>query len=225
MDDHSPLPTSHGNHPYSAHMPPAGSLEPGQHRPSGLTATGVLCIVGGVVGILSGLLTLLNALLSDVMASAFSMPGPDQAAQQQFYDQLQAVADRYFIATLVTSSATFLIGLGLLAGGVGIFSSPPWGRILIRRVLVAAMVIEIVKAIVYSLSQFDMMPIMESHMQQMADKAGGGAMPMGEMMRVMTWIGISIWLVWAMLKFGLYLAGRHYLKRPHVIAYFAGKAS
>ena len=67
------------------------------------------------------------------------------------------------------------------------------------------------------------MPLMENYMQQIMGQAGAAQAPSatGQMMRAMTWIGIGIWLLWAVVKVGLYIAGRRYLNRPYVVDYFA----
>lgn len=213
--------------PYAANLPGLDGTAPGHSRPGGLTAVGVLCIVGGIVGTLSGAFALLNLFFGAAMANAFVMPGPQQAAQEQLNAQIQLIGNRYYIPNLLVSCGTLVVGVGLLVGGVGVFRTPPRGRTWIRRTLLAAIFLECLKAVVYTLTQLDMVPVMETYMQQIMAKSGGnaGQGAMGSMMRVMTWIGIGMWLLWTVLKLGLYIAGRRYLKRPDVIDYYAVASS
>ncbi len=191
-------------------------------RPSGLTAVGVLCMVGGMVGLFSGLFTLLNVFFGAALGAAFIAPGEAGDAQREMQASIQAVGERYFIGNLITSVGTTILGACLLTGGIGVFRTPAWGRTLIRRALILAILLECMKVAIYVMSQVEMMPIMEEYMQKLMTKPGGAAPPpaVGSMMKVFTFIGLGIWLVWAMLKLGLYVWGRVYLKKPTVLSYF-----
>lgn len=209
--------------PYAANLRPNDVMIVDDRRPSGVTAVGVLCIVGGIVGTLSGLFSLLNLFFAASMSGAFMVPGPQQAAQEQFNAQLLAIGNRYFVPNLLASSGTLLIGSCLLLGGIGVFRAPPWGRTWIRRTLLAAILLECLKAVLYTVTQLEMVPVMEKYMQRLMTAQGANAAPMamGTMMKVMSWVGIGMWLLWTLVKVGLYIAGRRYLRRTSVIDYFS----
>ena len=205
--------------PYAATYNP--TIESDQ-RPGGLTTIGVLCIVGGIVGILSGLFMLLNIFFGAALGSAFTMQGPQQQAQQEMQSSMQAVATRFFVGNLISSVGTLVVSLCMLTGGVGVFRKPAWGRTLLRKTFLFAILLECLRVGIYTMTQLEMMPVMETYMQKMMTQPGGGNPPMavGGMMKVMTLIGLGMWLMWAALKLGLYIWGCSYLKKPSVINYF-----
>jgi len=113
--------------------------------------------------------------------------------------------------------------LSLLVGGLGVFGKRPRGRTLLLKVILLAMILECLRIALYVVTQLEMLPIMEEYMPKMMSQAGSkgpSSEVFGTMMRVMTFVGLGLWVTWGLVKLGLYACGRSYLKKPPVIDYY-----
>jgi len=209
------------SHPYAA--PPAvyapGETSPG--RPTGVTVVGVICLLAGIVGLLSGLMSLVGYFVGQNFANAFTPPGNAGNLQAQMQAEINTIAAKYFWLYFPLTIVGLGISGAMTTGGAGLLALKPWARILLRRVLMLAIVVEGCKGVVYVLNQLEMMPIMQDYLQKiMAESGGVGGRAFGPMFSIMMLVGIGVWVVWALFKIGLMLWGNRYLARPSTRAYF-----
>ena len=215
----SPLSVS----PYSSASAPTAMNDDVRLRSSGLTAIGVFCIVGGILGLLVGLIGIISLIFGAAMASAFVPTGPQQQVQQEMNSKIQEVTSAFMIPNVLIILGTISVCSCLLVGGIGVFGQRPRGRILLLKALLIAMILECLRVTLHVLTQLEMLPIMEEYMPKMMDQAGnnGPSGPlMGSMMRVMTLAGLGLSVLWGLVKLGLYAWGRSYLKKPPVIDFY-----
>ena len=194
-----------------------------RQRPGGLTVVGVMCIVGGIVGLMGGLFGIVSLFFGAAMASAFAPTGPQQQVQQEMNSKIQEVTSALMIPNVLIILGTIGVCGCLLIGGIGVFGKRPRGRTLLLKVFLIAMILECFRIALYVFTQLEMLPIMEEYMPKMMSQAGnsGPSGPaIGTMMRVMTLIGLGLWVAWGLAKIGLYAWGRSYLKKPLVINYY-----
>ncbi len=215
----SPLPAS----PYSGASAPTGMNDDVRLRLGGLTVIGVFCIVGGIVGLLVGLIGIISLFFGAAMASAFVPTGPQQQVQQEMNSKIQEVTSAFMIPNVLIILGTVGVCGCLLVGGIGVFGQRPRGRTLLLKVFLMAMILECLRIALYVVTQLQILPIMEEYMPKMMSQSGNTGTPspaMGTMMRVMTLVGLGLWITWGLVKLGLYAWGRSYLKKPPVIDYY-----
>ncbi len=195
-------------------------------RPLGLTVTGVLCTLGGIIGTMTGLMALGQLFLAETLANAFSFgEGGMVEAQKEMQQQMQAITNTFFIPSLLSILAMLALSIALLVGGIGLLRDRARARILLRKVFIAAIILELCRAVLQSLVQVRMVPVMESYMKKLSSggEGPGGSDAMAQFASIGIIIGIVFWLGWAVIKIGLLIWGRVYLNRPHVVEYLSSK--
>lgn len=212
--------------PYAVQAPVVYAEGDMSVRPTGLTVIAVISLLAGIGGALFGLLGLVGMLAGEAIANAMQPSGPGMEAQMQMQAELNSVTQKYLWITLPLLLAGIVIAGCMAAGGIGILAKKSWASKLLVRVFLAAIVVEILKTIAHSLSQLEIAPIMSKHMGAIAGNADnpGGEM-MGQMMQVMTYVGLAFMFVWALAKIGLMIWARLYLNKPATKAYLDAAAS
>ncbi|EMI17153.1 membrane protein [Rhodopirellula maiorica SM1] len=196
-------------------------------RPTGITVVAVVCLVAGILGGLSSLGSLANTLFAERFASMFTPPGAAGEIQAEMQREMMAVLGKYYFVNLAMSVAGIAIGVALFVGGIGAIQGKLWSRFLIRRTLLVAIFFEVVRVVVYSLTQFEMFPVTQEYMQKIAGQQNG-AMG-GDTMAWFSTIGVVISMLfvvgWFLLKLFLMIWGRRYLAKPMLDSYFGTPAS
>ncbi|WP_345687133.1 hypothetical protein [Novipirellula caenicola] len=191
-------------------------------RPTGITVIAVVCIVAGILGSLSSLGSLANTLFSERFASMFTPSGPAGEIQGEMQREMMAVLGKYYFVNLALAVAGMAIGIALFVGGIGVIQGKAWSRGWVRRTLLVAIFFEVVRVVVYSLTQFEMYPVTQEYMQKIAGEQNG-AMG-GETMAWFSTIGVVISMVfivgWFLLKLFLMIWGRRYLAKETLDSYF-----
>ena len=133
---------------------------------------------------------------------------------------MNAVQAKFFWFTVPLTVGGIVISGLMAAGGIGLLKLKESARVLLRRVLLVAIVFEFCRAIVYALTQLEMLPIMENYMGKISEAGGGpGGEAMGQMMSLMMWIGMAMWGVWLLFKVAMMFFGSHYLNRETTKAF------
>ncbi len=201
-------------------------------RPAGVSATGVLSIIAGVMGGMSSLSMIASLLFSNAFAQigatqAQGMPSEQAKAMEEMNAATQAIASKYMLVNGGITVLTCFISLALLIGGIGLLKSRPRARKFLCGTFIAAIINELLSSVIYVMSQTEMAPVMGKYMGSMSGSGGnqmasGGAEAMG---RMMIFFGLAVWGIWAITKIILYVVGSRYLNRSHVIEYLEGSVT
>ncbi len=193
-------------------------------RPLGVTVTLVLCILGGALGILIGLLGIAQLLLAPQIANMSITKGSPQAdAQMQMQQEMQAITQQFMIPTILNIIVTTALSACLFVGGISLLRRKSWSSNFLRRVFSAAIIFEILRGFLYVFIQMQMIPVMENFMTEIAQGNKGGGPATAQFISVSIYIGIAFWAVWAIIKIGMLAWGRSYLNRP-IARQFLNKA-
>ena len=215
-----------GIDPYAVQAPVVYAEGDISVRPTGLTVIAVISLLAGLGGLLSGLLGLIGMFVGEAIANAMQQGGPEMAAQQQMQVEMNAITQKYMWISLPLLLAGIVIAGCLAAGGIGILSAKSWARTLLVRLLPIAIVVELIKGVTYTITQFEMGPIMQKHMSAIAGNAGNsGGAAMGQMMQVMTYVGLLFMAAWMIAKIGMMVWARLYLNKPITKAYLNAAVS
>ena len=207
--------------PYvEARAMPGTSAQP--VRPTGIAVLGVLCTIAGLLALLSSMGGLVNLLFGQQFAAMFTQNGPFAEAQAEMNEKMAAVLAKYLIPNLLIAVAGLVLGGFFLTGGVAVLLGKAWSRTLLRRTLLLAIVYEIFRTVIYGFTQFEVMPITQGYMEQVA--GGGDGEMIAQMSSVMMIVGFVFWGLWTLAKLALMAWGRSYLGKPHLDSYFAGSA-
>lgn len=196
-------------------------------RPTGITVTSVLCIIGGTFSLLSGLMQVVAQIVGTAYAGAFIPAGVAGDAQRQWMNELQAAATKYLIPNIGLGCASCIVGIGFVVGGLALLKPTPWARTWVRNVLLAAIVIEVLGMLIYIVTQVEMFPILQRQFDVMMPQGGGGggnapspvifkAIQTGAM-----YFGYGMTVFWSLAKLGAFVWGRSYLNQQSAITYGA----
>ncbi|WP_442510189.1 hypothetical protein SH528x_001797 [Novipirellula sp. SH528] len=196
-------------------------------RPTGITVVAVVCIVAGILGGLSSVGSLANTLFAQRFAAMFTPQGEAGKIQVEMQRETMAIFAKYYIPNLLIGFLGIILGVALVAGGIGLLQRKRWGRTWIRRTLLVAIILECVRIVTYSLMQFEIFPVTKEYMQKIANAQGG---PMGgETVAWFSTIGVVVGMVffigWFLIKLFLMIWGRRYLAKPMLDSYFVSPES
>ena len=194
-------------------------------RPTGVVVTGVLCCLGGALGIIMCIVVVVQLLAGNAIAEAFTPPGAAGDAQRAMNDDIAAINASYIIPNVGLTVASVAVSICLVVGGVGIFMTRQWAPNWIRKVLLFTVMAELLRLVLYSMVQFEMYPVMLGHMEALAEASSANAPPQAaEMIKSLQRVGMIVGIVmgaaWFLVKLVLILWGRYYLARPHVMQFF-----
>ncbi|TWT72040.1 hypothetical protein [Crateriforma conspicua] len=188
-------------------------------RPLGLTIIMVLCLLFGVFGTLQGILGIGGLFLGDLFAEMAASSGDTAQARMQM--ELQETNRRFMIPNVLLLLGGITIAVSLVAGGAGIAMRRLWSVGCLRKAFLAAAVLEVIRVILAGFQQATNMPIMERYFRESSQQMPGFA----NLTTTFMWAGLVFWLVWATVKIGLMLWGRHYLGSPQVAGYFGAPST
>lgn len=138
-----------------------------------------------------------------------------QETQRRLQQKQFEVAHRYRGATLGLTLFNLLVSASLLVGGILALNFSPAGRTLLLTVFLAAIVFEIIRAIVTVSMQLDMGAAMASAFQDGANDPG-----MASLMKAATYGGMAFGILWGTAKIVFYAIGASYLRRPKISRLF-----
>ncbi len=194
-------------------------------RPTGVTVVGVLCILGGIMGALAGLVQLGQQFFQN-LATSFLPAGEAGDAQREWFAEMQEVNSKFLIPNLTLGVIAIALGACLVIGGVGVLQPKKWSRTWLRRTFLAAIVFEVLRMILYAVWQFSLFPIMQRQFEVMAPGAQPGNPAVNSetfqtMQLAMMLIGLVFAFLWFLTKLVAYFWGRRYLNRDPAKAYCA----
>ena len=223
MSDSPTPPFDSAANPYTATPPVQPSSNDVSLRPTGVTVVAVLCLLGGGMGVLSGIMQLLQPLFQG-MATAFVPTGQAGDAQREWFAEIQAVNARYMIPNLSVSALALIVSCCLVVGGIALLRPTRWSSTWIRRTLLAAIAVASVQLVLFFIVQAALQPIMARQFEVMAGPNGN---PLGES-ETMKSIQLATMaftyafaIFWFLVKIVAYIWGRRYLNRDHVKAYLS----
>ncbi|NNE00957.1 MAG: hypothetical protein HKN47_26880 [Pirellulaceae bacterium] len=193
-------------------------------RPTGVTVTGVLCLLGGIMGALVGLLTLLQLIFGRQLASVMVPSGPAGEAQRQMNSALQGVMDKYLIPNLGVAGGGLILSACLIVGGIALFRAKQWTPTWLRRTFLVMIVFELIRQSVFALVQMETYPVMQDGFAKMAEAnqgSSGSAEMMKSIQQASMIIGFVFWGGWTLVKILILTWGFRYLGRQHVRDYLA----
>ena len=147
---------AHAAMDFSSPYAPVNAGDAEMVRPTGMTVISVLCILGGIVGVLVGIGGIAQIFLAEAfanLASAGTAPGGMADAQREMQQQMQAVANQFFIPNLLALTAKITIAVFLLVGGIGLIRNKFSAVKLLRRTLLAAIGLEFIYMILQGFVQ------------------------------------------------------------------------
>jgi hypothetical protein len=191
-------------------------------RPTTATVLGVVYTIMGILATLSSVVALLNALFSAQIASVVGQGGPFQDAQAEMYEKMASVLAKYFVVNVLLSISGIVLGSVLAIGAVGMLAGYAWSRKLLLRTLLVLIVYEIIRAVVYGFTQFEIAPITQEYMEEVAggSNASGGEF-VAQIAAIMMVVGVVIWSGWTLIKLALMIWGRRYIASEKLDDYFA----
>ena len=209
--------------PYGSNVSHDSALDsPPDTRPTGVTVTGVLCVLAGILGVLSGLVIFAQLAFGNPFASSMTPTGSAGGPQREMTSAIETLTSRFIIPHIGVSVGTLVLASCLLVGGIAVFQRRSWAPTWLRRVFVALIVFEIARQVFYVILQIEKYPIMEQYFNQLgsAPNSPGGNTMMKSMLKVSTIVGVVFGLGWALIKVGLGAWGHRYFGKPHVVEYF-----
>lgn len=186
-------------------------------RPTALTIISVLAILGGIVGVLGGVFGLVQLLLGQWLAEAFTpQVGPDAELQQQLQEKINAVNNQFLIPNIISTLALAVLGGLLLYGGIGLLRWKLSAADLLRKVVLFGIFFEIGRMILAGSIQYKMVPLITE--QVTASMKTNDGNPAGESLSQFVMIAMIatgvVWAFWVFAKIGLMIWARSYLGRP-----------
>ncbi|MGB7344109.1 MAG: hypothetical protein WBD20_07840 [Pirellulaceae bacterium] len=195
-----------------------------QLKPTGVTVTGVIGLLAGLMGLLTGVLVIGQLLFAQQISDAFLPTGSEGQAQRDMNAALAAINAKYMIPHMISTIAGLTLSTCLLIGGIGCLRSSAWAPRWMRKTLLVIIIFEVMRMGFYVLLQFETLPVIQESMDAIANaNAGNGGPPpafMQSIQKVSMIVGFAMWGIWFILKMGLAFWGRRYLNREQVLAYF-----
>jgi hypothetical protein len=218
------------NSPQSFSNDPAVMASPvPRKRPGGLTAVCVIAIILGVLGLGSSLMTLASLAMQSSMEKAFKMPRqpgmPDNFVQiqEEMQKKIMEVNHRYSGLLTGIGLLNLVIASCLLAGGIMAIKMKPNIHRFLVGVFLAAIVFEVIAAVVGIYMQLEMSSIITDFMSKMVTSLPKGAKGGDEAAAIMMTaakVGVIIGMVfslgWALAKMIFYGVSASYLRRPNI---------
>ncbi len=213
--DGSPFDGPVGTNPYAAVQP---QYAPSEARPSGVSAVAILMCVFGGIGMLTGLMAVVQWMFAGVFQDMMkNVGGPNAQGQAKYMDEMAEVTDGIFIPSILLTVATLILCSCMIFGGVLLLRRNIAGLEFSRKTLFWVVGLVFFNTALAVYTQVQMAPVMR---RMMESNAGNGAPNLGGFQFVFMIITIVIAVVWGIAKVVMCLWGASYLRRDHVIDYF-----
>jgi hypothetical protein len=220
--------------PFDAYQPPplAAEVAPAQSSPARFGRVKAICIVAivlGGAGVATALMGAVGLVVGRQMQAAFSnvnQPGMSQELQdiqRKTQLEIQAVQERFLAVNAVLLGAHAIVAGMLLAGGVqGLRRVRPGRQILVKACL-AAIVFELVRAVVQTLIQIQVLSVTMQFFEQMMGASMEQAAELAEWLvwfsRAAMMAGLLLAIGWILVKLVFYSTAVWYLRKPAVCQY------
>jgi hypothetical protein len=214
--------------PYAAERaPPAG------YRPGGLTSVCIIAIVLGVLGFLTGSLTLVTQAASNQLQQLQSQWGAAGASPQvrdvqaEMNAKSMAIMNRFRLVNVLLGLAQLGLCAALVIGGVRTLRLNERGRKLLFIACSLAMLFELTRAVPTVLMQLENMALMADYFPRVMEASvpSGQSQQVAEFAKMMTRFSLIMgWVIlfgWLSMKLAFYGSSAYYLTRPKTKALFA----
>ncbi|MCA9246869.1 MAG: hypothetical protein KDA42_07125 [Planctomycetales bacterium] len=205
-------------------------------RPGKLVAVAVISIVLASLGLLSSVsqtVSLVGAKkLQQFQLKSASVQPKMKQAMETLFDGTNRVTQRYFRVNMLMAIAGLTISGVLLIAAIQSLRARDSGRRLLRAMLLCAAVFVCVRLIPVTLSQREMIPVMEAYTSAIFEQAASssnqapgkavGAQFAAGMARMQIVAQIVFAGLWALGVVVFAIVGYIYLGRAHTIAFFSG---
>ena len=195
-------------------------------RPGGLTAVCVIVIVLGGLGAMASLMALpgliFGAAMQKQMGQAFgsTMPDEQRDAYAGMMNDMGAVQSQWLPIALPATIMGVVVAVALIVGGVRGLGRKPGAGEWLRRILLLTMLVDIARAVINSVMQVQVAEVTSEYMAKIMGAQGGpAAAGMGQMMGIMTYVGIAFIVAWTLAKMMFYGFSYSYVGRSHVRDY------
>jgi hypothetical protein len=225
------------DNPLDAYQPPMPAHgETSQKKPGAgrVKAIAIISIVFGCLGVFSALGGIAGLVFGQRIQGAMAAPSqsgmPQEMvqAQKDMQADLMAVQDRFMPINAVVVALMAVVSVGLLIGGVQCLRRVVPARRVLLTACSAAIVFELLRAVVQVLIQIQTIPLTMRHTERMMSVGGGPAQAMEIAMtfaRVFLVIGIVMGALWLLAKLIFFALSVWYLRQPVACSYLDGPAS
>ncbi|QDT12448.1 hypothetical protein [Planctomycetes bacterium K23_9] len=193
-------------------------------KPTGVTVAGVISLLAGMSGILIGVMVIVQVLFGQQISDALMPAGAQAQAQRDMNAAMAAINAKYIIPHVLSSLGGLAISTCLIIGGIGCLASKSWTPRWMGKTLLALLVYEVLRTIFYVALQFETIPLVQLHMDNIADANSGNGGPPAAMVqsiqKISMIIGFAFWATWFVVKCGIAIWGRRYFGRDYVRDYF-----
>jgi hypothetical protein len=197
--------------------------------PTGLKAVCIIAIVLGGLGTLFSCGGAASLAIGPSIRAAFgtpAQPGIDQESarmQRELQAEMAAIGQEYLPFTIASVILHLFSGLALLCGGILALKLSATGRSILLVGCVLAILYELVDGVLNVVIQLRTVPLAQKMMDQVLQQGGQAELPpaFGQFMLVIMFVTLGISLVTVVVKIAFYVMSVVYLKKPHIVAYFA----
>lgn len=196
-------------------------------RPGILTAIAILGIILGALGLLGGLGGIAGAVVQD---QVMDLPGADET-QQQLAAEMVEMTRAYMVPTVIGAVANLVVSGLLILGGSWLLVRKPAGIPLMRRTVIAAIVVDLYSAALGLYVQVKILPATQQMMRAAAAAAPGPAgapaadAAMESVMAVAMWTSLAFAVFWLVCKLAYYIVTLVALKKPDVTGWIAAEGA
>ena len=208
-----------------------------RRRPGSVTAICIIAIILGAMGGLTALSSIANGLMGGKMQTMFTPPAQPgapkamQEAQAKMQSDLAAVTGRYALVNIAIGVAHLGLIVALIWASVRTLALSDRGRKALQLTMLAAIIFEIGRAIPTTAVQLETLPVIESSMdkmmraavppgKQLSQQEEATLKMMPQIMKGAVWVGISVVMVWVLIKIIFYGVSTRLLGRPSVRAVY-----
>ena len=201
-------------------------------KPSGmLQAVCIFAILLGVLGVWIGLLGLVNVATGGRVQDAIASVGgagmtPEQAElQRQLYRDMQDATASWNTVNTPLFILELVVSAGMIVGAVGTLRGRARGQVLLRRVLVCAIVLELVRFVPGMAIQYETARITGDYLERSFGRVApagstsppGNADGGGNDRKARPWFwALALVAAMKLLEVGFYVFGWNYLRRSAV---------
>lgn len=207
---------------YTEAAPAAGDVpaQPLTRVPPGLIVLGILLLIMGGWGLLTGLFGMLALVVQVLAPSAqFVGPGPEMELQREFQSQMDAINDRLLPFSSVNIAGNFLLSVAMVVGAIALFVRKEWGRVLTLRVIIACAIFTLLEIGLAVAAMYFQTSIMFNFFEASAASGPLGSSA-GNFVYLGIGLGIAMLVVMYGIEYGIYVFGYRYLQRPEIRALF-----
>lgn len=200
---------------------PASTSAVAQQKNGGLMAITVVCLILGLLGLLTSIFGL-TMLPSQETISQMQSGQPGMLGD--FQVKMAEIQQSQFIPNLVVIGLNLIVGTLLIVGSIDVLKTKEWGCNLLRNALLAAAIFVVLRGIYHIWVEIRVKYSMKGFMQEMMPALGGNEDAVAIGMQISFGIRLVIGLLWpvglSVFLSGFYLWSRMCLNKPSIKVIF-----